>query len=235
LATRTAGPPAAPRLGAALRGAAIDLYFNSWRLVPANLAWSVCLVVILALAASVSLLALLLLPLLALPTVGIYRMASLIVRSEPVALSDAFSAWPRFGGPALALATALLVAGSMFGFNVVTGLLRSDVAGWSLATLALWGLVVVAMTASVTWPILVDPRRETLGVRARVRLALLLVLAHPMRFAALSLVLGLIVVISTVGFAALLTVSVSYVALVAARYVLPAADRLEARLSARPA
>jgi uncharacterized membrane protein YesL len=233
LAERPAGPPAAPRLSGALRGAAIDLYFNSWRLVPANLAWSVCLVAILALAASVSLLALLLLPLLALPTVGIYRMASLIVRSEPVALSDAFSAWRRFGGPALALATALLVAGSMFGFNVVTGLLRSDVAGWSLATLAFWGLVVVVMTASVTWPILVDPRRETLGVRARVRLAILLVLAHPMRIAALSLVLGLIVVISTVGFAALLTVSVSYLALVAARYVLPAADRLEARLGAR--
>lgn len=235
MAERTVGPPAAPRLGGALRGAAIDLYFNSWRLVPANLAWSVCLVAILALAASVSLLALLLLPLLALPTVGIYRMASLIVRGEPVALSDAFSAWRRFGGPALALATALLVAGSMFVFNVVTGLLRSDVAGWSLATLAFWGLVVVVMTASVTWPILVDPRRETVGVRARVRLAILLVLAHPMRFAALSLVLGLIVVVSTVGFAALLTVSVSYVALVAARYVLPAADRLEARLGARPA
>jgi hypothetical protein len=46
--------------------------------------------------------------------------------------------------------------------------------------------------------------------------------------------LGLIVAISTVGFAALLTISVSYVALVAARYVLPAADRLAARLGARP-
>ncbi len=234
MAELTAGQPPAPRLGGALRGAASDLYFNSWRLVPANLAWSVCLLAILALAAGVSLLALLLLPLLALPTVGIYRMASLIVRGEPVALSDAFSAWRSFGGPALALGTALLVAGSMFGFNVVTGLLRSDVAGWSLATLAFWGLVVVALAACVAWPILVDPRRETLGARARVRLALLLVLAHPVRFAALSLVLGFIVVVSTVGFAALLTVSVSYVALVAARYVLPAADRLEARLGARP-
>lgn len=228
------GPPAAPRLGGAVRGAAIDLYFNSWRLVPANLAWSVGFVAILTLAATASLLALLLLPLLALPTVGIYRMASLIVRGEPVALSDSFSAWRRFGGPALALGTALLVAGSMFAFNVVIGLLRSDVAGWSLATLAFWGLVIVAMVACVAWPILVDPRRETLDSRARVRLALVLILAHPVRFAALSLMLGLIVVVSTVGFAFLLTVSVSYVALVATRYVLPAADRLEARLGTRP-
>src|SRR5665811_1261398 len=70
VAEQPARAPAAPRLGGALRGAAIDFYFNSWRLVPANLAWSAGLVAILALAATVSLLALLLVPLLALPTVG---------------------------------------------------------------------------------------------------------------------------------------------------------------------
>lgn len=234
MAEQVARAPAAPRLGGALRGAAIDFYFNSWRLVPANLAWSAGLVAILALAATVSLLALLLVPLLALPTVGIYRLAVLIVRGEPVALSDGFAAWRRFGAPALALGFALLAAGTMFGSNVWLGLSRGDVAGWSLATLAFWGLVVVAMAAGVAWPVLVDPRRETLDTRARVRLAILLVVAHPVRFAALTLVLGLIVALSTVGFAALLTISVSYVALVAARYVLPAADRLEARLAAPP-
>lgn len=228
------GPPAAPRLGGALRGAAIDFYFNSWRLVPANLAWSAVLLVILALAAGVASLALLLLPLLALPTVGIYRLAALIVRGEPVALSDAFAAWRRFRAPALGLGTALLAAGAMFGFNVGIGLLRGDVAGWALATLAFWGLVIIAMTACVAWPVLVDPRRETLATRARVRLALLLIVAHPVRFAGLALVVGLIIALSTVGFAALLTVSVAYVALVAARYVLPAADRLEARLGTPP-
>ena len=120
----------------------------------------------------------------------------------------------------------------MFAFNVGLGLLRGDIAGWTLATLAFWGLVIVVMAACVIWPVLVDPRRETLGARARIQLALLLILAHPVRFAALSLVLGLIVAVSVVGFAALLTVSVSYVALVAARYVLPAADRLDVRLGA---
>jgi uncharacterized membrane protein YesL len=225
-------PPAAPRLGGALRGAAIDFYFNSWRLVPANLAWSAVLLAILALTAGLASLALLLLPLLALPTVGIYRLAVLITRGEPVALSDGFSAWRRFGAPALGLGTALLAAGTMFGVNVGLGLTRGDVAGWSLATLAFWGLAVVAMAACVAWPILVDPRRETLSTRARIRLALLLIVAYPVRFAALAVVLGLVVAISTVGFAALLTISVSYVALVAARYVLPAADRLQARLDA---
>lgn len=234
MAEPASGPPPAPRLGGALRSAAVDFYFNSWRLVPANLAWSAILVGILVLAAGVSALALLLIPLLALPTVGIYRLAALIVRGEPVALSDAFTAWRRFGGPALALGTALLAAGAMFGFNVGTGLLRGDIAGWTLATLAFWGLVAVAMAACVAWAVLVDPRRETLGARARIRLALLLILAHPVRFAALSLVLGLIIAVSTVAFAAILTVSVSYVALVATRYVLPAADRLEMSLDRRP-
>jgi len=41
------------------------------------------------------------------------------------------------------------------------------------------------------------------------------------------------VVVGTAAFAALLTVSVGYANLVASRYVLPAADRLDARLAAR--
>jgi hypothetical protein len=231
LAEPTPGQPPASRLGGALRSAAVDFYFNSWRLVPANLAWSATLLGIIVLAASVSALALLLAPLLALPTVGIYRLAALIVRGEPVALSDAFTSWRRFGGPALALGVAILAAGTLFGFNVWTGLLRGDVIGWSLATLAAWGLAAVAMLACTTWPILVDPRREALGHRARLRLAVLLIIAHPVRLGALALVMGVILSVSTVAFAALLTGSISFLALVASRYVLPAADRLEARLA----
>lgn len=220
----------APRLGRALRSAATDFYFNSWRLVPANLVWTAILVGILALAAVVSALALFLVPLLVLPTVGIYRLAALIVRGEPVALSDAFAAWRRFGGPALAVGTALLAVTVIFGANVALGLDRADVAGWTLATLAGWGLVAAVMAACSVWPLLVDPRREALSARARIRLALLLVVAFPVRFGALALVLGLLLALSAVAFPALMTIGVSYVALVASRYVLPAADRLEARL-----
>ncbi len=229
--TGAASVPAAPRLGRAMRAAAIDFYFNSWRLVPANLAWAAVLVLILALAAFVTSLALLLIPLLALPTVGIYRLAALIVRGEPVSLSDGMAAWRSFGVAAVALAAGILLAGTMFAANVVLGLDRSDVAGWSLATLAAWGLVALAMVACAAWPILVDPRRDALAVRARIRLALLLPIAYPFRFGALAIVLALVLAASTIAFAALLTVAVSYVALVASHYVLPASDRLEARLN----
>ncbi|HEU4571888.1 MAG TPA: hypothetical protein VFR93_04320, partial [Candidatus Limnocylindrales bacterium] len=58
----------------------------------------------------------------------------------------------------------------------------------------------------------------------------LLVLAHPFRLGVLALVAGVLLVVSAVLFAALVTVSLAFVALLAARYLLPAADRLEARL-----
>ena len=67
--------------------------------------------------------------------------------------------------------------------------------------------------------------------RERVRLAGLLVLAHPGRMGALSALLVVVLAVSTVIVAAVLTVSVGFAALVACRYVLPAADRLEARLA----
>ena len=54
-----------------------------------------------------------------------------------------------------------------------------------------------------------------------------------MRLGALTLVLAVILAASTVVFAALLTVSVALCAFIACRYVLPAADRLEAQLARR--
>ncbi len=216
--------PQAPRLGAAAREAAVDFYFNSWRLVPANLVWGAGFILLL-LAAAAWPAAVLASPLLALPTVGIFRLAALIARGGSVALSDGFDAWRRFGARALAVGAALLLCFAMFGTNVVLGLLGGGVVGWSLATLAAWGLAAAGVSACVLWPLLVDPRREGTALRETLRLGLLLVVAFPLRFGALALLVGAILAASTVAFAAIATVSVSYVALVAARYVLPAADR----------
>ena len=49
--------------------------------------------------------------------------------------------------------------------------------------------------------------------------------------AGLAIVCGVVLIASAIAFAALITISVAFVALVACRYVLPAADRLEARLN----
>ena len=57
----------------------------------------------------------------------------------------------------------------------------------------------------------------------------MLLVAFPVRFMGLALVLGVILALSTVAFAVLMTVGISFTALVATRYVLAAADRFEAR------
>jgi hypothetical protein len=46
----------------------------------------------------------------------------------------------------------------------------------------------------------------------------------------LGVLCAILLVVSTIAFAALVMVSVAFVALLAATYLLPAADRLEARL-----
>jgi hypothetical protein len=220
-----------PGLGAAFRTAAGDLYYNSWRLLPANVLWSIVLLGIVALAIVVPPL-LLLAPVLALPLAGLFRMTTRIARGEAVAFSDAIDAWRRDVLATLGLGSALLGATIVLASNVVTGLVSASVVGWGLATLAAWGLVAAWLYAWAAWPLLVDPARSDRPVRERLRLAALLVIAHPGRIGALGLALAAFLIASTVAIVALITVSVAVAAMVAARYVLPAADRLEARLMA---
>ena len=53
--------------------------------------------------------------------------------------------------------------------------------------------------------------------------------------ASLALLVAIILLISTVLLAAIVTVSLAFCALIACHYVLPAADRLEQQLSTKPA
>jgi hypothetical protein len=194
------------------------------RLVAANLVWGVVFSVVL-LGGLAWPPILLLSPLLALPTIGIFRLAALIQRDEFVALSDAFVAWRRLGLRALAVGTGLQLCMLVFGTNIYLGLSRGDYPGLALATMALWGLVVTVVCSCVLWPLVADPRRETLPVTEIVRLGFLLVIAFPVRFARLALLMAVILIVSLPEYAALVSISVAFVALVAARFVLPAADR----------
>jgi hypothetical protein len=56
------------------------------------------------------------------------------------------------------------------------------------------------------------------------------VIGRPLRLFALTAVVGIVLAVSVVLFAALMIVTVAYVSLVASRYVLPLVDELEARL-----
>lgn len=225
--------PPAPRLAAVVRTALGDFYFNSWRLVPANLAWGALLLAVLVAAALWSALALLALPILAVPQAGLARLAALIVRGEAVSLGDAVEAWRRYLLPSLVLGYGLAIPTAVLGVNVAYAVADGGVVAVAVGTLALWGLAALGAFAVAAWPLLVDPARDQAAVRDRLRLAALLGLAHPGRILALALLVALLLALSTAAFAALLTVSVAYATLVAARYILPASDRLEARLAAR--
>lgn len=220
----------------ALRTAAVDFYYQSIRLVPANVVWGVVFLGVLVVSlGSGPIVTLVVVPLLAIPYVGIVRLAALTVRGRDVVLSDLWRAYRRFGVAALALGAGETLAAALLASNVIVGINMGGPLGWVFATLAGSGLIALWIVGFPLWILLVDPEREGRPIRARLRLAILLSIAAPGRLGALALVLALVLAVSTVAFAALLTISVAYASLVAARYILPLADRFDAWLEARPA
>jgi len=221
--------PDAPRVGGAVRAALVDFYFNSWRLVPANAIWGAGLFLLVLLVFSWTLAALLVLVLLTLPTAGLFRMATLIVRQQPVAFSDALGAWRQFLRPALLTGLVLSIISLVLGANMVVGFASGEPLGWALATAAAWGLVATWAVALPFWPLLLDPVRAGVPIGDRLRVSATLVVASPVRYAGLLLVVLVVLIASTILFAALLTISIAFVALLLSHYTLPAADRLEQR------
>jgi hypothetical protein len=225
--------PSPPSLPGALRLAAIDLYEQGPRLAAANLLWSG---VLLALWLTLDLwppAAVLLSPVLGLPVLVIFRLSAVAARGSTPTFADAAAVLRRLGPAALGIAASALLVAAAGLVNLVTGLALGTPLGWALATVAAWTLLATATLLLAGWPILADPARQETPARMRLRLAALLVLAHPARLATLAALEGAIFAVSTVFFALLVTVGVAYGALVAARAVLPAADRLEVRLTGR--
>lgn len=217
-----------PPLRAIVRIALTDYYFNSMRLVPANLAWGAAGILVALIGLAWPLGGVLLLPLLALPTAAIFRIAGRIVRGDPdVGLRDLAAPYRHGAGATILIGAAFVAVGAILGTNLVVGLAGDDPFGWVLATLAGWGLIALWCGSIVAWPLIVDPARAAMPVRDRLRLAVRLMLVDPLRFGALGLVVALVVAASTVLTAAILTISVAFVALVACRSVYAAADRLE--------
>ena len=224
-------PLRVPTVRAAVRSAGADFYYQSLRLVPANLAWGGVLLAVLAIGIWISpLLALAVAPLLGLPFAGVTRLAAQIARGEDVVLSDVALVVRAYARPALSAAALFELATIVIGANVAGGIAAGGPIGWAFATLAAWGLVALWIFGLAFWPLLVDPAREAGSAAARARLAALAILDRPGRFACLGAVLAVVAVVSAVAFAALLSVSVAFIVLVASRVTLAAADELEARL-----
>ena len=226
------GPVVAPTLGSAVRQAGSDFYFNSWRLVPANLVWGAGLLLLLLLGGTGNpLLGAALAPLLAWPTFALYRMAALIHRGHGVSTRESFSASRTSGRRILGLGLAFVGVGVVFATNIAIGILRQDVIGIAIATAAAWGVLAMVVLGAIIWPLAADPDRADRRLRDIAKLAATLAIGFPLRFGALTLVLLIVLAISTVLFVALLTVGIAFIALLATRFVLPAADRFEARLN----
>jgi hypothetical protein len=217
-----------PGLWRALRTATVDFYYHSIRLVVANVVWGAAFFVVWSLAVSgAALVAVVVAPLLAIPWVGVLRLAALIARGDDVVLSDAFGAYRRYIVAALAGGAVTTVAAVVLGYNLVAGLGSGGPLGWVFATLAGWGLAVGVAVSLVFWPLVVDPRREGRRTFATARLAALVVLAYPMRMGGLALVVIAVAAVATVAAAAIATIAVAWIALAACRVALPLADRLE--------
>ena len=220
--------PPPPRLGSAIREAGLDLYYNSVRLVPANVLWGFSVLTVVFLASRDLILSPLLV-LAVLPTLALMGMVTTLVRRRRLFWSDSIDAlrgrvWALFGiGVAQVVMSAVAAADVLIGLQM-TGLLGPVVVVGGFYTLAAIWLLAIA-----TWPLLLDPERARDGVRRSLRLGLLLALAHPIRLGALALLIAAFLVISTVLAAAIMTISGALAMLVAAHYVLPAADRLEGR------
>jgi len=226
----------APGLGRALRSAAVDLYYHSVRLVPANLAWGAGLVLILVLASQGAWpLALLASPLLTLALVGVARLAGLIVRGEEVVLSDAWSAAHERVRPAVVVGILSVAATAVLGTNLAVGVATGTPVGLTLAVLAGWGLVGLWLMSLPFWILLADPARTAWSAADVLRLTGVLLLARPLMLVGLGLASAVVLVISAILVAALLIVSVAYAALVTAHVILPAADRLSVQSSSFPA
>jgi hypothetical protein len=223
-----------PGLRASFRAAAVDFYYQSIRLVPANLFWGLTFLAWLAVAvASGPLVTLVAAPLVAIPYVAVARLAALTARGRDVVLSDVVAAVRAYGVAAIVAGVVATVLVAVLASNVVLGAQLGGLAGWLLSTLAAAGLVGLWVFSVPFWVLLVDPEREDQPVRSRLRLAALLMVAAPGRLSWLALLLAGLLLVSTVAFVALLTIAPAYASLVAARYVLPLADRLERWLDGR--
>lgn len=220
--------PPAPRLGRVLRTAAEDLYYHGVRLVAANTLWGIG-AALTAYSVSRSVAGFLALAVMVPLTIGLMGMATAVVRERSVVMSDFARAirgrfWRLF---ALAMAQFALTA--LAAFDLALGVQIGDIVGVIMAVIAFYTLLAIWVLALTVWPIVTDPERRTEPVRSAVRLGALLVMAHPIRMSGMALVLAVATVASTILVAAIVTFGAAYVALVAAHFVLPSADRLEGR------
>lgn len=224
--------PALPRPGAVVRSAVRDLYDNSWRFLGANVLVGVLLLVV-ALLAVGGLAALALLPLVAVPAAGMMRMAARLVRERHADFSDVTDVL-RHPGRSLLLAVVQCLVLVVLLVDMRLGTLLGGFGGTFLVVSAVYGVALWWAYAAALWPLVTDPARDGAPLGRLLRLALVVLVAHPVRIGGLLLVAGLLLAIATLLIAPVVTFAMALVWLLVAHAVLPVADRLEGRRATNP-
>jgi hypothetical protein len=206
-------------VGNALRTALRDFYEQSWRLVVLNSLLSVAALSVLA-AATYSLTALLLTVLLGPLAAALMHCAVHVVHTQELSLRDALEGlrlqWRR--GLELALLAVLVVVAGGIAVRSYAG---SGTLAWPLAFFTAYLLALFAVWQVQLWPIAIDERERPL--REVLRRAAFALARRPIGSLALAFWLLLV---NLLGLAAavlpLLTLTVAYSFLAAARIALPA-------------
>jgi hypothetical protein len=205
----------------ALGLAAADLYRNSWRLVPVNVALGAVLV--LAVVAAIAVHALLVLAVLAGPLVVALAHSSVtLVRTGNLALADAWEGLRLYWRRGLALGAAGVALG-VVAVLAVSFYARSSV-GWPLAFLTLYLVVLLGIYAVVLTMVVVAEPERSWGFAART--AATLVAQRP----GATVLFGFaLLLVNLAGFAAavmpFLTITIAYSFVAVAHFVLPAEAR----------
>jgi len=181
-----------------------------------------------AVAAQASLLGNLAFVLLSVPAAAVMRMACIHLRRGTAHLRDLRDVF-RAPGTVLLVAAVQLLALLLLAVDMVLGVAMATLPGAALAVASFWLAVAVWTLAVVAWPILLDPERDQLPVRARLQLAGRVALAAPLRAVGLAALIAIILALATATVAVILGVGWALACLTAAHAVLPLADRLEGR------
>ena len=225
--SRARSDPRSRQIGATAHQAAVDLYYNFSSFIPANLIFGVGLILVIGAVATSPLGWIAVLGLVPL-TAGCMGLATSLMRDGHTDLGE-FAAQVRRPWAGLALGAAQLGAAAVLVVDLMVGAGLGSPIGGIIVVSALYGLAILWIYTVVAWPIVLDPLRRGEPVAARLRLAGMLLVAHPVRMAGFALLLGVFPGIATIAVAAIVTFALALACLVAARYVLPAADRLEGR------
>lgn len=211
-------------VGGALRFALADLYRCSWRLLVVNTALSAA-VFVAVVTVSAFPLTLFVAPLVAGPVAAaLVHCTVTLIREEDFELADALRGLRRFWRLGVEL-------GGLFGLALLLGVLAVSFYASAehrvlpLAALSAYVVAIVCLVLLVAWPLAVaDP--ET-GLKGALRQAWLWALRAPLRLLALGASLLVVNALGAVTVVPLLTLTIAYSFLAAARLVLPPAPTPE--------